>query len=96
MQALATRTTTNLTRDKDPQRSLELMADEFKAEHLKSMTAADAKRLEHYAGFVQLLSSRPHHMVLLFSLDGLDVVAAAMSQGLCTTWYIDATGDMVR
>jgi hypothetical protein len=73
-----------------------MMADEFKAEHLKSMSAADAKRLEHCAGFIQTVSSRPHHMVLMFSVDALDLVAAAMSQGLCTTWYIDATGDMVR
>jgi hypothetical protein len=95
LQALSKRQQANVTRDWDAVVSLEMMADEFKAGHL-AVLGEDAKsRLKNHTGFVQYIATQPDLMVILFSADVINVLATTMAMGLCTTWYVDATGNLV-
>jgi hypothetical protein len=96
MQALSKKKQEEVTRHRDPLASLDLFAAEMKDMHLTSLNETAIKRLKNNAGFVQYIATRPHLMVIMFSSDAIDLLATAMAQGLCTTWYVDATGNLVR
>ena len=84
-----------VTRHRDPVTSLEVFAAEFKELHLASLNETAKTRLKNHAGFVQHVATRPDLTVIMFSSDAIDLLATAMSQDLCTTWYVDATGNLV-
>ena len=95
LQALAKRQQANVTRDRNAVVSLEILADEFKAGHV-AILGDDAKaRLKNYTGFVQYIATKPDLTVILFSAEAIDLLATTMAMGLCTTWYVDATGNLV-
>jgi hypothetical protein len=101
MQALSKRRKKAETRDADIDISVKRFAEEFRADHLDRLQAAGIsknrlKQLQSALGFVQINTLTPAPTVVMYSIDGLDVVATSLIEGFTATWYIDTTGQLVR
>jgi hypothetical protein len=70
-------------------------AEQWRQDHLG--TGQLPKNLQHIAGFVQNLNIRPgRHEVVMYTLEGLYLYGACLSDDWTAAAYLDTTGNMVR